>query len=55
MIPPIDHTHLMLATLHRRPFSRSGWIFVLKYDGFRALVRKTSRGVELISRQGNLS
>jgi hypothetical protein len=30
-IPVIDAKDLMLATLARKPFSREGWIFELKY------------------------
>ena len=37
--------------LHRPAFTRSGWLFELKHDGFRAFVR-TGRTVELLSRQG---
>ena len=44
----------MLATLKRAPFDREAWLFELKYDGFRCLVRKVGSRVELLSRQGNL-
>ena len=30
----------MLARLERRPFSRQGWLFELKYDGYRLLAGK---------------
>lgn len=53
-IPQIEAADLMLATLRTTPFSAPGWLFELKYDGFRALVRKDGAQVELISRQGNL-
>lgn len=53
-IPLIDAADLMLATLQRAPFSREDWLFELKYDGFRCLVRKVGSRVELISRQGNI-
>jgi bifunctional non-homologous end joining protein LigD len=46
----IEAADLMLATLVRAPFSRKGWVFELKYDGYRCLVRKAGRVVELISR-----
>jgi bifunctional non-homologous end joining protein LigD len=54
VVPLIDAADLMLATLSRAPFSREGWLYELKYDGFRCLVRKSGARVELISRQGNL-
>lgn len=50
----IEAADLMLATLWRRPFSRDGWVFELKYDGFRCLVRKSGTLVSLVSRQGNI-
>ncbi|WP_133667306.1 DNA ligase [Paraburkholderia sp. BL10I2N1] len=43
----------MLATPRRAPFSDEEWIYELKLDGFRTLVRKTRDQVELISRPGN--
>lgn len=50
----IDATALMLATLGRRAFTDDEWLFEIKYDGFRCLVRKTGDYVELVSREGNL-
>jgi len=47
----IDHTALMHPTLHRAPFTRAGWIFEHKLDGFRALARTGSKPA-LISRNG---
>jgi bifunctional non-homologous end joining protein LigD len=43
----------MLATLLRRAFSDDEWLFELKYDGYRCLVRKTGERIELVSREGN--
>jgi bifunctional non-homologous end joining protein LigD len=51
---PIEASDLMLATLHRRPFSDPDWLYEWKYDGFRCLVRKTSDRVEILSRSGNV-
>lgn len=50
----IDASDLMLATLYRRPFSDPEWLYELKYDGFRCLIRKTGERVDLLSRNGNL-
>ncbi|KDR37820.1 DNA ligase [Caballeronia glathei] len=43
----------MLPTLAPSPFSHEDWLFELKYDGFRCLVRKVGSHIELISRRGN--
>ncbi len=47
----------MLARLEREPFSRPGWIFELKYDGYRVLAERrgaggASAGVRLLYRSG---
>jgi bifunctional non-homologous end joining protein LigD len=52
IIPFISSDDLMLATLYPAPFSCENWIFELKYDGFRCLVRKAGSRVELLSRNG---
>ena len=39
----------MLATLADKPFDKKGWIFEIKWDGYRAIAYK-NRSVELISR-----
>src|SRR5690349_21226199 len=46
---PADLCHPMIA---RVPFTREGWIFELKHDGFRALARKDRTRVQLLSRSG---
>jgi bifunctional non-homologous end joining protein LigD len=43
---------LMIATLRARPFSDKEWLFEWKYDGFRCLIRKHGKQVDLISRTG---
>ena len=43
---------LMHPTLHPAPFTAAGWAFENKFDGFRALVRKSGDKAELISRRG---
>jgi bifunctional non-homologous end joining protein LigD len=47
----IDHTALMHPMLHRAPFTRAGWIFEHKLDGFRALAW-TGKAPALVSRNG---
>ncbi|HYB43375.1 MAG TPA: DNA polymerase ligase N-terminal domain-containing protein, partial [Candidatus Methylomirabilis sp.] len=44
----------MLATLAERPFSRSGWLFEIKYDGIRVLAHRRGDEVELFGRSGQL-
>ncbi len=40
----------MLATLVQKPFDRQGWLFEVKWDGWRALAEVTHSGVRLYSR-----
>jgi bifunctional non-homologous end joining protein LigD len=40
----------MLATLVDEPFDRAGWLFEIKWDGYRAVAEVTRRGVKLYSR-----
>jgi bifunctional non-homologous end joining protein LigD len=44
---------LMLASTEERPFSRKGWIFELKYDGYRLLAERANREAYLRSRAGH--
>jgi bifunctional non-homologous end joining protein LigD len=44
---------MMLARSSREPFSKPGWIFELKLDGYRMLGGKSDAGAELITRNGN--
>ena len=46
-------TQLMLAETAEAPFSRSGWLFEFKYDGYRALAFREDDDVRLYSRNGN--
>jgi len=48
-------TYLDLAELTSAsvPFDRSGWIFELKYDGFRTLAAHRGGRAELVNRRGN--
>jgi bifunctional non-homologous end joining protein LigD len=49
---PITHTDLCVATKADAPLSRAGWIFELKYDGFRILATHRAKHVSLLSRRG---
>lgn len=42
----------MLATLVDDPFDNSGWIYEIKWDGYRAIAHVLDGEVELISRNG---
>lgn len=41
----------MLATLVAKPFDRAGWLFEIKWDGYRAIAEVSKRDVRLYSRQ----
>ena len=43
---------LMLATAKDEPFSKQGWIFEIKYDGYRLLAGREGDDVVLVSRSG---
>jgi len=49
---PITHEDLCVATKAEQPFSRDGWIFELKYDGFRVLATNDGDRIGLVSRKG---
>ncbi|HSE61106.1 MAG TPA: DNA ligase D [Candidatus Saccharimonadales bacterium] len=42
----------MLSTLVEEPFSREGWLFEIKWDGYRAVGSKKGSSVALYSRNG---
>lgn len=44
------HIKPMLATLVKEPFDAPGWIFEIKWDGFRAVAEISKGKVELYSR-----
>ena len=48
-----NEVELMMAESRERPFSREGWIFEIKYDGYRMLGERTGDGARLVSRNGN--
>ena len=41
---------VMLATLEKRPFSGSEWIFEVKYDGVRVLAERDGDSIQLLGR-----
>jgi bifunctional non-homologous end joining protein LigD len=43
----------MVARLEPVPFDREGWLFELKWDGFRCIAEKDRQGVRLYSRNHN--
>lgn len=49
---PITHHDLAQLIVTKLPFSRAGWVFELKYDGFRVLAARRAGVVELRSRRG---
>jgi bifunctional non-homologous end joining protein LigD len=49
----IAKTGLMLAETREEPFTKKGWLFELKLDGYRLLAGKKGNDVILISRNGN--
>jgi ATP-dependent DNA ligase len=48
--PMPHHVKPMLATLTDEPFDRAGWIFEVKWDGFRAIAESVRGRVSLYSR-----
>jgi bifunctional non-homologous end joining protein LigD len=48
-----DDVSLMLATSRDEAFTRGGWIFELKYDGYRLLAERSGREPYLRSRAGH--
>jgi bifunctional non-homologous end joining protein LigD len=52
-MPTITHLDLMHATPARAPHAKPGWVYELKYDGFRVLALKEAKQVRLLTRKGN--
>lgn len=50
---PLEGFEAMKADTAPAPFSREGWVFELKYDGFRLLVEKDGARLRLCHRSGN--
>ncbi|HSX07708.1 MAG TPA: DNA ligase D [Candidatus Saccharimonadales bacterium] len=51
--PAPAHVKPMLCTLIDQPFDREGWLFEIKWDGYRAIAGRTGQEVSLYSRLGN--
>jgi len=52
-LDPIPHPKsLMLATLIAEPFDDPGWLFEIKWDGYRALCTVEEKSFSLVSRNG---
>src|SRR6185436_11089845 len=49
----VQDVELALAETRERPFSRPGWIYELKYDGYRLLAARERGDAGLLSRNGN--
>ncbi len=49
----VDQVRMMLARSSRSPFSRAGWVFEPKLDGYRMLLAKTRGAVTIRTRNGN--
>jgi bifunctional non-homologous end joining protein LigD len=43
----------MVPSIVTRPFDRAGWIYELKYDGYRAIVSKNGGEMHMLSKRGN--
>src|SRR3954471_13130309 len=52
-MPAVSYKDLELLSEVPRPFDRAGWLFELKYDGFRAIALNEAGRVRLLSRKGN--
>jgi bifunctional non-homologous end joining protein LigD len=51
--PLPENVKPMLATLVDKPFDRPGWIFELKWDGYRILSQVKNKAVRLYTRNNN--
>src|SRR5688572_7168394 len=52
-MPVITYRDLAMLSPRAAPFNRPGWIFELKYDGFRVLADRREGRPRLMSRRGN--
>jgi bifunctional non-homologous end joining protein LigD len=50
---PAESVEPMLAVSREEPFSRTGWVFEFKYDGYRVIAAREGGEGRLVSRAGN--
>ena len=48
-----SEVEMMLAEIYPQPFSRAGWLFEIKLDGYRLVVGRSGSKVSVISRNGH--
>ena len=51
--PPAKKMKVMMATRRDEPFDEEGWVFELKYDGYRLIASRETEEPVLWSRNGN--
>jgi len=49
----VEDTQLMLAEAREQPFSKAGWLFELKLDGYRLRAAREDGEAKLVSRNGH--
>src|SRR6266540_2106565 len=49
----VEDTELMLAETREQPFSKAGWLFELKLDGYRLRAAREDGEAKLVSRKGH--
>ena len=49
----LGHVEVMLATARKKPFTTEGWVFEIKYDGYRLIADGAGGQPVLWSRNGN--
>src|SRR3989441_5844488 len=49
----VEDTELMLAETREQPFSKAGWLFELKLDGYRLRAAREDGEAKLVSRNGH--
>src|SRR4051812_14217347 len=52
MASALTYRDLALMTPAKAAFTRAGWVFEIKYDGFRTLALREGEDVRIVSRRG---